>query len=130
MSICPIYQLGSGPIVADDKLNKASFKERCNLIREALGSLYAGLLNDEAVAFHLELVSAFFETFTFVLLKRIQPLSAELEGGKKVVPEADFAFAMSQVDKIINIPVHDFIHNYEKFKSKVQNARNIRVKIP
>ena len=36
----------------EDKQNKASFKERCNLIREMFTNLYAGLKNDEAVAYH------------------------------------------------------------------------------
>ena len=55
----------------DGKLNKASFKERCNLLREAMQSLYAGLQNDESVAFHVEAVASFFETLTFILLKRV-----------------------------------------------------------
>lgn len=40
VSVCPIYQLKE---FKDDKLNKASFKERCNLIRECMVNLYNGL---------------------------------------------------------------------------------------
>lgn len=58
----------------DDKLNKTSFKERCNLLRETLTTLYQGLKNDEAVAFHQDLVRSYYETFAFLLLKRVQPL--------------------------------------------------------
>lgn len=32
--------------------------------------------------------------------------------------------------KCIQLPLEDFINNYEKFNSKVQNQRNIRVTIP
>ena len=49
VSIFPLYQLVD---YHEDKLNKASFKERCNLLRETLTTLYQGLKNDESVAFH------------------------------------------------------------------------------
>ena len=72
VSINPLYKLETKPNPQrDGKMNKASFKDRCNLLREAMQSLYAGLQNDESVAFHLEAVASFFETLTFVLLKRI-----------------------------------------------------------
>jgi len=54
--------------------NKASFKDRCNLIRELFVNLYGGLKNEEAPLFHGELVSAYFESLAFVLLKRVQVL--------------------------------------------------------
>lgn len=68
LSACPIYQLKD---FKDDKLNKASFKERCNLVRETLTNLYGGIAHDEAVTFHKELVGCFTESLTFVLVKRI-----------------------------------------------------------
>jgi hypothetical protein len=49
VSIFPLYHLID---YNEDKLNKASFKERCNLLRETLTNLYLGLKNDESVAFH------------------------------------------------------------------------------
>jgi hypothetical protein len=49
VSIFPFYHLID---YHEDKLNKASFKERCNLLRETLTNLYLGLKNDESVAFH------------------------------------------------------------------------------
>ncbi len=58
----------------EDKNNKASFKERASLIRETLTTLYQGLKNDESVAFHQELMKCYFETFAFLVLKRVQPL--------------------------------------------------------
>lgn len=72
VSICPIYNLAALPSTTTaDKLNKASFKEKCNLIREAFTNLYSGLKNDEAALFHSELVTSYFETAAFVLLKRL-----------------------------------------------------------
>ena len=68
ISICPMYNLA---LPTTDKLNKTSFKEKCNLTREALCNLYAGLKNDESVLFHTDLVSAYFESLTFILLKRL-----------------------------------------------------------
>lgn len=63
-----MYNLASSP---SDKLNKASFKDRCNLIREVFVNLYAGLKNDEAVLFHEELIQSYFDSIAFVLLKRV-----------------------------------------------------------
>ena len=71
VSICPIYQLTNTPQPNEGKLNKASFKERCNLLRETFVALWAGLETDESVAFHVEHVACYFETLTFVLLKRV-----------------------------------------------------------
>ncbi len=48
-SIFPFYHLVD---YVEDKQNKASFKERCNLIRETFTNMYQGLKNDESVAFH------------------------------------------------------------------------------
>jgi hypothetical protein len=36
----------------EDKQNKASFKERCNIIREIFKHLYLGIMNDDAPTFH------------------------------------------------------------------------------
>ena len=44
VSIFPLYHLID---YKEDKLNKASFKERCNLLRETLTTLYQGLKNDD-----------------------------------------------------------------------------------
>jgi hypothetical protein len=44
------------------------------MIRETMQHLYSGLKNEESVTFHAELVNGYFETLTFILLKRIQPL--------------------------------------------------------
>ena len=71
VSIFPFYHIVD---YVEDKQNKASFKERCNLLRESLTTLYQGLKNDEAVAFHQDLVSSYYETLSFILWKRIQPL--------------------------------------------------------
>lgn len=78
ISVCPIYHLvdpepeSSESTFNKDKLNKASFKDRCNILRETLQNVYQGLLNnDEAVAFHSDLIAAFYESLTFILLKRI-----------------------------------------------------------
>lgn len=43
VSVCPIYQLTNTPGANDGKMNKASFKERCNLLRDTMQALYAGL---------------------------------------------------------------------------------------
>ena len=71
VSINPFYKLTNKPDTSEGPKNKASFKERCNLLREVMQSLYAGLQTDESVAFHVEAVSSFYETLTFLLLKRV-----------------------------------------------------------
>ena len=43
VSICPLYQLTATAQPNEGKLNKASFKERCNLLRDVMQALYAGL---------------------------------------------------------------------------------------
>jgi hypothetical protein len=70
-SIFPLYHLVD---YTEDKTNKASFKERASLIRETLTTLSQGLKNDESVAFHQDLMKCYFETFAFLVLKRVQPL--------------------------------------------------------
>jgi hypothetical protein len=52
--------------------------------------MYAGLKNEESVTFHAELVNGYFETLTFLLLKRIQPLQDD-----ESVSDADKEFALS-----------------------------------
>lgn len=61
------------------------------------------------------------ETFAFILLKRVQPLITS-----EKATEEDKEFAILQMKKCIQLPLEDFINNYEKFNSKVQNQRNIR----
>ena len=76
VSVCPLFQLKE---IKEDKLNKASFKERCNLLRECLVNLYSGLGTDESVSFHRELMNSHAETLTFVLLKRVNQLTDQAE---------------------------------------------------
>jgi len=65
------------------------------------------------------------ETFAFILLKRVQPLVISEKAS-----DEDKDFAILQMKKCIQLPIEDFINNYEKFNSKVQNQRNIRSTIP
>lgn len=124
VSVCPIYNLTPATINNSDKLNKASFKERCNLIRECLVNLFAGLKIDEAALFHTELVAAYFESLAFILLKRVQVLHG-------AVSEADLEFAGKEVlHKLVELPVLQFVESYSKLRSKAMNERNIRVTIP
>ena len=78
------------------------------------------------MAFHVEHVAAYFETLTFLLLKRVQPMLAN-DGLK--AEEKEFGVT-EVVVKAIQLPVNDFVTDYVKFKSAVQNARNIRLTIP
>ena len=96
VSICPIYHLSPVAQANEGKLNKVSFKERCNLLKEVMQALYAGLQNDESVAFHGEAVASFYDTLTFVLLKRVQPMLA-----LDTLKEEDKEFALKEVDKIV-----------------------------
>lgn len=113
VSIFPFYHLVD---YTEDKLNKASFKERCNIIRETLTNLYLGLKNDESVAFHQDLTRSYFETFSFMVLKRVQPLIVSEKSSQE-----NKDFAVSQLKKCVQLPLEDFILNYEKFNSRVQN---------
>jgi hypothetical protein len=65
------------------------------------------------------------ETFAFILLKRVQPFVISEKAS-----DEDKDFAILQIKKCIQLPLEDFINNYEKFNSKVQNQRNIRSTIP
>lgn len=96
VSICPLYQLTNVATPNEGKLNKASFKERCNLLREAMQALYAGLQTDESVAFHVEHVASYFETLTFVMLKRVQPMLADAS-----LKDEEKEFAINEISKII-----------------------------
>ena len=127
VSINPLYKLESQPNTQrDGKLNKASFKDRCNLIREVMQNLYSGLKNDESVAYHVEAVASFFESMTFILLKRVQPMLTD----SSVTKAEDKQFGLNEITKLVQLPVNDFIESYAKFKSRIQNARNIRSSIP
>jgi len=75
-SVFPMFQLANPP---ESKQNKASFKDRVNMLRESFQWLYEGMKGDEAPAYHNELARSFFECFTFVLLKRVGPF-IEQEG--------------------------------------------------
>jgi hypothetical protein len=70
-------------------------------------------------------MKCYFETFAFLVLKRVQPLITSEKASQE-----DKDFAIMQLKKCIQLPLEDFINNYEKFQSKVQNQRNIRVTIP
>lgn len=87
--------------------------------------MFAGLQNDESVAFHVELVAGYYETLTFLLLKRVQPVMAN----DALKPE-DKEFALNEITKVIQLPLNDYVTQFAKFKSRVQNARNIRITIP
>lgn len=69
LSVCPLYKLTD--FTDTDKLNKASFKDRCNLVREVMVTMYQAIQSDEAIAFHMDLVNSYCESLTFLLLKRI-----------------------------------------------------------
>jgi len=71
VSVCPLYRLTDFQD-SEDKLNKASFKDRCGLLREVMLHLYSGMQNDEAVVFHQDLVNSYCESLTFILQKRVQ----------------------------------------------------------
>jgi len=121
-SVCPLYQLTD--IKDDDKLNKASLKERANLIREMLSALYQGLRNEESVTFHRELVHSYFETLTFILIKRVEPLSSKPDSAQ------DLEFVMTQILKSFELPVEDYILTFVKNKSKAIIQRNLKTSIP
>lgn len=107
VSICPMYNLAQSPT---DKLNKASFKDRCNLIREVFVNLYAGQKNDEAALFHGELVQSYFDSFAFVLLKRVQTLQNSDGTFVEGITAADFEFCCKEVvNKLVELPVNDFV---------------------
>lgn len=88
-------------------------------------ALYAGLQTDESVAFHVEHVASYFETLTFVMLKRVQPMLADAS-----LKDEEKEFAINEISKIIQLPLTDFVTFYGKYKSASQNARNIRATIP
>lgn len=79
--MCPLYKLSD---YTEDKVNKASFKDRCNMIREVMVTFYTAITNDEAVTYHIDLVNSYCESLTFILLKRVQT----------VTDSADQQFAM------------------------------------
>ena len=70
-------------------------------------------------------MKCYFDTFAFLVLKRVQPLITSERASQE-----DKDFAILQLKKCIQLPLEDFVNNYEKFQSKVQNQRNIRVTIP
>lgn len=47
------------------------------------------------------------------------------------ITEADFDFCCKEVvNKLVELPVTDYIQNFIKLKSKAQNERNLRITIP
>ena len=70
-------------------------------------------------------MKSYFETFSFILLKRVQPLLQN-----EVASQEDKDFAIQQMKKCIQLPLEDYISNFTRFASKVQNERNIRYTIP
>jgi hypothetical protein len=60
------------------------------------------------------LIKCYEETFAFILLKRLQPLLVSEKASQE-----DKDFAILQMKKCIQLPLEDFVSNYEKFNSKV-----------
>ena len=111
VSVCPLWQLQPAKQHLSGTKNKVSLKDRCNLLRELMAALYAALThNDEAVAFHGELVACYFETLTFLILKRFQPLMLDEDAS-----DDEKALALQQLQKMISLPGRDFTEHYEKF---------------
>lgn len=98
-SVFPFFQLVPG---AHEGANKASFKERCNLLREFFKNLYEGLKLDEAVAFHSHLMQSYFECLTFILLKRVQPFWQSAN-------EEERQFLVSSLNKVVSTPLRDYL---------------------
>ena len=63
----------------DDKNNKFNLKDRSKFVTQFYQHLFAGLKNDEAPNFHRELTGAYFETLTFILVKRVLLLAEKLK---------------------------------------------------
>lgn len=60
--------------ITQDQHNKFSLKDRAKFVVQFYQHLFAGLKNDEATSYHSQLVGAYFETLSFFILKRYQPL--------------------------------------------------------
>jgi len=67
LSVFPLFHLQG---FEDDKLNKFSVKDRAKFLVQFYQHLFAGLKNDEASIFHGHLIGSYFESLTFVILKR------------------------------------------------------------
>lgn len=98
LSVCPLYKLTDFALT-EDKQNKASFKDRCGLLREVMLTLYQAINSDEAVAYHTDLIGSYCESLTFILLKRVQPVFEAKE---------DSEYVMKQMEKVIQAPLIDF----------------------
>jgi hypothetical protein len=66
------------------------------------------------VAFHIEHVTSYFETLTFVLLKRVSPMLADT-----ALKQEEKDFALVEISKIVSIPLNDFVTHFVKFNSAV-----------
>ena len=65
VSVFPYFKLDEG---------KISLKDRAKFITQFFQHLFAGLKNDESVIYHNNLVSSYFESLSFFIWKRFQPL--------------------------------------------------------
>ena len=123
-SVFPAFRLVD---YQEDKQNKMSIKDRCNFLSQFFQSLYAGRKNEEAANYHQELTGAYFETLTFLLVKRFIPFAESKEYNFE---DADLKHAWTQLKSVIEMPGLDFIKKYEKKSSQLLNQRNIRQTIP
>jgi hypothetical protein len=112
---------------SDDSNNKFSLKDRAKFLTQFYQHLFAGLKNDEASNYHRELTGAYFETLTFFIMKRFLPFAEKAQFN---FDDDTLSFAWSQLQMVLELPEKDFIAKHEKFKSKVQNQRNLRSTIP
>lgn len=60
-----------------------------------------------------------------MILKRVQPMMSDAS----LKPE-EKQFALTEIAKVVKLPLTEFVTEYKKFKTAVQNTRNIRVTIP
>ena len=67
VSAFPLFHLAD---IQDDKNNKFGLKDRAKFITQFYQHIFAGLKNDEAPNFHRDLTGAYFETLTFLIVKR------------------------------------------------------------
>ena len=119
VSVFPLFSLVD---FADDKLNKFGLKDRAKFLVQFYQHLFAGLKNDEATSYHSGLVGAYFETLSFFILKRYQPLVA--------AQAEDLEFVHNQLRIVLELPLNDFLNKYEKSKNEAFEKRNTRELIP
>ena len=120
LSVFPLFQLLD---FKDDKNNKFSIKDRAKFLTTFYQHLLAGLKSDEASNFHRELTGAYFETLTFFIIKRFLPFLSSKDFN---FDDEGVELVWNQLQIIIQAPMQNYISKYEKFKSKIQNQRNVR----